>query len=55
MKIYIIFLLLCICIIIQQISIQRLTKDIKQLKENQEVLRKVINDLDKKINKILVG
>lgn len=51
MKIYIIFLLLCMCIIIQQISIQKITKDIKQLKENQEVLRQGINILDKKISK----
>lgn len=51
MKIYIILLLLCMCIIIQQISIQRLTKDIKQLKENEEVVRQAINILDKKISK----
>lgn len=51
MKIYIILLLLCMCIIIQQISIQKITKDIKQLKENEEVLRKVVNVLDKKISK----
>ena len=51
MKIYIIFLLLCMCIIIQHISIQRLTKDIKQLKENEEVLRQAVNVLDKKISK----
>lgn len=48
MKIYIILLLLCMCIIIQQISIQKITKDIKQLKENEEVLRQAVNVLDKK-------
>lgn len=51
MKIYIIFLLLCMCIIIQQISIQKITKDIKQLKENEEVVRQAVNILDKKISK----
>lgn len=51
MKIYIILLLLCICIILQQIVIQKVLKDIKLLQENQEVLRQGINILDKKISK----
>ena len=51
MKIYIILLLLCICIIIQQISIQKILKDIKLLQENEEVIRQAINDLHKKLNK----
>ena len=51
MKVNIILLLLSVCIILQQIVIQRILKDIKLLQENQEVLRQGINILDKKISK----
>lgn len=51
MKVNIILLLLSICIILQQIVIQKVLKDIKLLQENQEVLRQGINILDKKISK----
>lgn len=51
MKITIILLLLNICIIIQQLVIQGILKDIKKLKENEEYLRKGINDLYKKMIK----
>ena len=51
MKVNIILLLLSVCIILQQITIQKVLKDIKLLQENQEVLRQGINILDKKISK----
>lgn len=51
MKVNIILLLLSVCIILQQIVIQKVLKDIKLLQENQEVLRQGINILDKKISK----
>lgn len=51
MKVNIILLLLSVCIILQQIVIQKVLKDIKLLQENQEVVRQGINILDKKISK----
>lgn len=51
MEVNIILLLLSVCIILQQIVIQKVLKDIKLLQGNQEVLRQGINILDKKISK----
>lgn len=49
MKIYILIILLNICIIMQQIVIQEISKEIKQIKENNEILRIGFNHINIKL------
>ena len=51
MRIGIALLLICVCLIIQQLHIQRLQDEIKKFKANENQIKKILIDLLKKLNK----